>query len=385
MYTEFTMRPLKIGSLAGIPILVHPSWFLLLALVTWLLATNVFPSWLEDRSTAVYIMMAASTVVFFFASIILHELAHSLVARGYRIPVKSITLFAFGGVAQITREAKRPLAELLVAVVGPATSMVLGFAFLGAWYLAGAQDDHSLDVMLLWLSITNFALAIFNMIPAFPMDGGRVFRSLLWMVTGKYEASTSIAAWTGRGFGWLMMAFGLLLALGAAGLAANPVQGLWLIFIGFFLENTARQNLVQGKAIRILDKYRAADLMMTNPPIVEADAAVGRLARGVIEFNPRVCYFVEDHGALAGILSAYQMLLIPEARWDTTTARDAMVPSKRLHAVAPDRKASEVLMEMEEGDLTHLPVVDHGRVLGVVGRDRLLGVLQREGMLAAKA
>jgi len=375
------MKPLRIGSLLGIPILLHPSWFLLLGFVTWLLASSVFPAWLEDRSPALYFVMALGSVALFFASIVAHELAHSVVAKAYRIPVRNITLFIFGGVAQITREAKRPLAELLVAVVGPLMSFVLAIVFLGAWWLAGADEGHALDVTLLWLGITNLALAVFNMIPAFPMDGGRVFRSLVWMVTRNYYRSTEVAAWTGRAFGWAMIAGGILLVFGPGRLIQNPLQGLWFMFIGFFLETTARQNLIQARAIRALDQYSASDLMLTDPPVVERDVAVGLLARGVIELNPRICYFVEDHGKLAGILSAYQMLRIPEARWDVTTAGQAMVPSDRLHAVGPDKKASEVLMEMEEDDLTHLPVVKDGRVVGVIGRDRLLGVLRQAGFL----
>jgi Zn-dependent protease len=375
------MKPLRIGSLLGIPILLHPSWFLLLAFVTWLLASDVFPAWLDDRSASVYFAMAAATVVMFFASIVAHELAHSVVAKAYKIPVRSITLFIFGGVAQITREARRPLSELLVAVAGPFMSLVLGIVFLGAWWLLGSHEHRAVDVILLWLGITNFALAVFNMIPAFPMDGGRVFRALIWMVTRNYYRSTEIAAWTGRVFGWALMAGGLLLIVGPGDVVQNPVQGIWFLFIGFFLETVARQNLVQSRAVRTLDRYNASDLMLSDPPIVDRDVAVGLLARGVIELNPRICYFVEDNGRLAGILSAYQMLRIPEARWDATTAAHAMVPSNRLHPVQPDRKASEILMEMEEEDLTHLPVVKDGRVVGVIGRDRLIGVLRQAGFL----
>jgi Zn-dependent protease len=377
------VKPFRVGSLAGIPILLHPSWFLLLGFVTWILASGVFPDWLEGRSYWVYVAMALCTVVVFFASIVAHELAHSLVAKAYRIPVRSITLFIFGGVAQITREAKRPFSELLVAVAGPLMSFLLGLAFMGLWWAFGAREDRPVDVIFLWLSITNFALGIFNMIPAFPMDGGRVFRSLLWMISHNYYRATEIAAWTGRAFGWAMMGGGLLLIFGPGGVPRVADQGFWFMLIGFFLETVARQNLVQARAVRALDRYNAEDLMLSDPPVVERDVAVGLLARGVIELNPRVCYFVEDHGKLAGILSAYQMLRIPEARWDATTAGQAMVPSNRLRAVGPDRKASEVLMEMEEDDLTHLPVVREGRVVGVVGRDRLLGILRQAGFLRA--
>jgi len=376
------MGNIRLGKLLGIPILVNPSWFILLGLTTWLLAFQVFPDSLENARTTTYVVMAVSSVLIFFLSIVLHELAHSVVARAYKIPVKNITLFIFGGVAQITREAKRPLAELLMAIAGPMMSLALAFAFLGAWWLLGADDTRAIDHVLFWLAITNGALAIFNLIPAFPMDGGRVFRSLIWLVTRDYFRATSIAAWTGRMFAWTMMAVGLLAFAGIdVYVARNAVGGLWLVLIGLFLENAARQSLVQGKVIKTLQGYSATDLMIADPPVVERTVTVGTLARGVIEINPRVCYFVEDDGKLAGIISAYQMALVPQAEWDSVTAGQAMIPSSKLSAIAPDRPASEVLMEMENGGLTHMPVVGEGRVLGVVGRDRIVGLLRQAGFL----
>lgn len=377
---------LRVGSLAGIPVLVSPSWFILFGLTTWLLATQFYPDALEDASRATHYAMAAASVILFFVSIVLHELAHSLVARAYRIPVKSITLFILGGVAQITREAAKPLHELLMAAAGPLTSFALAGLFAGAWFALGAQSDRPVDYVLVWLALMNTILGVFNMLPAFPMDGGRVFRSIAWMVTGDYSRATSVAAWTGRGFAWAGMAAGMLAIAGQdMFIADNAASGIWLIFLGLFLENAARRSLEQNRLVTELRMYTAADIMTPDPPIVDGERTVGSLARGVIELNPRVCYMVADKGALAGLISGYELREVPEGKWDSVTAKEAMVPSQVLRATARERLLSDVLLEMETEDLFHMPVVDNGRVVGIIARERIMRLLRQAGLLPAQA
>jgi len=377
---------IRIGSLAGIPILLSPSWFILFGLTTWLLATQFYPDALEDAGRATHYAMAATSVVLFFASIVIHELAHSLVARAFHIPVKSITLFILGGVAQITREAARPGHELLMAAAGPLTSLALSAAFFGFWFAFGAGSTRPVDYVLVWLALMNLILAIFNMLPAFPMDGGRVFRSLAWMVTRDYNRATSIAAWTGRGFAWAGMGAGLAAVAGRdVVLASNAAGGAWLIFLGIFLENAARRSLEQNRLVRELRLYRAEDVMHRDPPIVDGGQSVGALARGVLELNPRVCYMVQDEGRLAGLLSGYEMAAIPEQDWDRVTASQAMVPSAALRAIARERLLSDVLLEMEMEELFHMPVVEDGRVVGVIARERILRLLRQAGLLPSRA
>lgn len=377
------MRNIRLGSLLGIPILVNPSWFLLFGLTTWILATEVFPDALSEASAQTHFLMAAASVLLFFASIILHELAHSVVAKAYKIPVRSITLFLFGGVAQITREAARPLGELLMAAAGPLMSFVLGGIFLGIWFVLGAQDTRPIDYVLFWVAWMNFVLGIFNFMPAFPMDGGRVFRSLIWLVTGNYNRATSIAAWTGRGIAWSMMAIGLLAVFYVdVIIARDPLGGGWLILIGLFLENAARQSLLQNRFVRTLQQYHTSDLMTLDPPVVPGSMTVGSLARGVLEINPRVCYFVEENGSLAGIISGYQLREVPEPLWDVTTASQAMVTKDKLRPARKEQLVSEVLLEMETENLLHMPVIEDGRVIGVIARDRILGVLRQAGLIS---
>lgn len=377
------MRNIRIGTLLGIPILINPSWFLLFGLATWMLATQYYPDVLPDETRETHYLLAGISSLIFFASIVLHELAHSVVAKAYRIPVRNITLFIFGGVSQITREATKPLNELFMAIAGPLTSLVLGILFLFTWWGLG-RNANPVDEVLVWVGGINLVLGIFNLVPAFPLDGGRVFRSLIWLVSRNYSRATSIASWTGRGTAWLIMGVGFMGVLGFnTPLTANSLGAAWLIFIGLFMENAARQSLTHNRLLNALQQYSAGDLMVADPPVVSGDMTIASLARGVLELNPRVCYFVEDQGKLAGIISGYQMRLTPEALWDTTTARQVMVPSASLHPAAREQLASDVLIEMESEDLLHMPVIEGGRVIGVIARDRILGVLRQAGLIQA--
>lgn len=377
------MRNVRIGSLAGIPLFINPSWFLIFGLTVWLLAFRLFPRIVEDASTATHILMALVAALVFFVSIVLHELAHSLVARAYRIPVRSITLFIFGGVAHITREAAKPGAEILMAAAGPATSIVLGLFFGAVWYLMGAGADRPVEITLVWLGWMNVLIGVFNLLPAFPMDGGRVFRSLIWLISGNYSRATSIAAWTGRFFAWGIIALGAVAVAGVdVVIATGSFGGLWLVLIGFFLEGGARQSLLQQKLLSALGRYRVGDLMVTDPPVVRPDASVASLARGVLELNPRVCYFVEERGGLAGIVGGDELRAVPERLWESFTAGEAMVPRGRLFPTAADASLTDALMAMEEHDLVHLPVIADDRVVGVIGRDRIIGVLRQAGLVS---
>ncbi len=373
---------IKLGSLLGIPILVNPSWFILFGLVVWLLAADWYPNALENRSTATYLTMAGISAIGFFVCIVLHELAHSIVAKMYQIPVRSITLFLIGGVAQITREAGKPLAELYMAAAGPLTSLALGALFIGSWW-AFDVGDGPVGVVLISLGFMNLVLGVFNFLPAFPMDGGRVFRSLIWLVSGNYNRATSVAAWTGRGIAWVMMAVGFLAVVGVnVYIIREGFGGLWFILIGLFLENAARQSLFQNRVFQKLGQFTARDLMLENPPTVDTSMTIGNLS-SALGLNPRLCWFVEAEGRLAGLLSFHEIRRVPEERWAQTTAAEAMTPSASLKPTNPEATASDMLMEMENSDLTHMPVVEDGRVIGVVGRDKILGVLTRAGILGA--
>jgi Zn-dependent protease len=374
----------KIGSLLGIPVTVQWSWFIAFAGILWLLGARIYPGLIEDQHWTTYLIMAAASAVLFFVSVLLHEFAHAAVARLYKIPVKGITLFIFGGVAQIAREATKPFAEFLMAIVGPLTSMLIGGVFLGLLFATGVDefDDTPVSTLLFWLFLTNVAMGIFNLIPGFPMDGGRVFRSVIWMITGSYSQATTIATWTGRVLAWAMIALGFSAMLGYNTYLANePIGGLWLIFIGMFLEGAARSSQLQLRVMEQLKKYTAADLMLSDCPVIEREDPV-RIVGNVMRVNPRVCYFVEEQGKLAGVLTILQMQGVPEPEWDVTAAGKVMVPSADLHPTAPEKPAADLLVEMESEGYTHMPVVEEGRVVGIVGKDKILNVLKTAGVIS---
>lgn len=375
------LKNVRVGSIAGIPILIHPSWLITLGLVIWFLSARVYPDVYEGGNSALYVVMAAASALLFFASLILHELAHSLVARRYGIPVRNITLFILGGVAQIARDPRSAKAEFFIAVVGPLTSFAIGSVLIGFWFAIGGGSSP-FAVVIVWLGGMNLVVGVFNMLPIFPMDGGRVFRSVVWAVTGNASRATTVAGWSGRFMSWAMMSAGGSLLLGAdLVIFEGTTDGLWLLMIGYFIESSARQSLFQNRLVVELSTFRARDIMVSEPPVVDAGASIAVLARGVLELNPRICYFVEDHGRLAGVVSQYEMRAVPEPEWESTTAAQAMTPREALHAASPDTLASDMLVEMESEDLQHMTVVSDDTVIGIVGRDRIIAILRKSGLL----
>jgi Zn-dependent protease len=309
----------------------------------------------------------------FFASVAIHELAHSVVAKAFGIPVKGITLFLFGGVAQITREATRPLAEFIMAIAGPLMSVALASLFFLLWWLSDLRSNNSTTVMweLLWLM--NIGVAVFNMAPGLPTDGGRVLRSVLWGVTGDYSRSTFIASWSGRLLAYGMIALGLVTAFGAVPFL-SPMSGLWLMLIAFFLEGAARESWRQLKLLDFLRRYHAADIMSTQP----ATAPNWMTLRQAIpqSMDPqRVYLLVADGASVLGVLSAKELQAVRPEAWSTTTVAQAMLPAERARTVAPDADLASVLQTMQGEDLRCAPVVDGGRLVGVVTGDAIVRLL----------
>lgn len=375
------LKNVRVGSIAGIPILINPSWLIPVGLVIWFLSTRVYPDLYVGGNVVLYTAMAIASALLFFASLVLHELAHSVVARRYGIPVRSITLFLLGGVAQIARDPRSAKAEFLIAVAGPLTSFAIGVVLIGVWVAIGGGSSPVASVIV-WLGGMNVVVGVFNMLPIFPMDGGRVFRSLIWTLTGSATRATMVAGWSGRVIAWAMMAAAGSLLLGAdLVVLEGTTDGLWFLMIGYFIESSARQSLFQNRLVAELSLFRARDIMVSEPPVVDAGASIAALARGVLELNPRVCYFVEDHGRLAGVVSLHEMRAVPEPEWESTTAAQAMTPREALHAATPDTLASDMLVEMESEDLHHMAVVSDDTVVGIVGRERIIGILRQSGLL----
>ena len=233
----------KVGRLAGIDLAIHPSWLVIAFLITYSLAEAQFPRQFPGWTTTQYWLVAGGTALLFFASVLAHELSHALVATRFGLKVEGITLFIFGGATSIDSDSRTPREEALIAIAGPATSLAIGFAFLG---LALLVTQPQLGALLGWLGVINIALGAFNLIPGFPMDGGRVLRALLWRVRGDRLVATRNAALVGRITAYLLIAVGVFIALQPGGL----FSGLWLALIGWFLSNAAEATVAQaGKSV----------------------------------------------------------------------------------------------------------------------------------------
>jgi Zn-dependent protease len=372
-------RNIQIARLLGIPVVVNVSWLLTLAFVTTMLALRFYPEVIPRTSPyrddyVLHWAMALSSGIVFFASILLHELAHSVVARRQGIGVKNITLFIFGGVSQIEGEARRPLHEFVMAVVGPLTSVVLAGFFFALWAATGFSDSAPLAIVLQWLFLMNLVIAIFNMAPGFPLDGGRVLRSLIWGVSGNLYRATQLATLVGRGLGYALMAIGAGAFTGILSFL-DPLSGVWFVILGVFLESSARQSWLQARALDVLAKYRAEDVMSSDLETAGSNEQLRYLAnRG----GRRFIFFVSDaDDRVVGVLTEKEL---PPAGVDATphaTAADVMLHPDTIAVAAPKDDAASLLQRMESGSVWHLPVVSEGRVVGVVSKESLLRLLAR--------
>jgi Zn-dependent protease/predicted transcriptional regulator len=359
---------IKIGQVFGIPIFLHLSWILIFGLITYSLADEYgarYPQWTSGQLWSLGLI----TSLLFFGSVLFHELSHSAVARHYRIPVASITLFFFGGIASITRDPDSAGQEFLMAAAGPASSYVLAGGF---WLLARATPNDSMpNALATWLAGTNALLATFNLLPGFPLDGGRVFRSIVWGITKNYSKSTRIASRVGQGIAYAMMAFGLYTAL----ILHSSVNGVWFVFLGWFLLTAARQSYQQVEAQGALQGLRAADVMTSDMPTVGRDLSLDEYSREVSRTGRRAHLVVSD-GKLAGFMRVEILQAVPREDWPSTSVQAVMIPREKLAWTAPDEPVLSVLERMRSANVDQLAVIREDNVVGLVTRDSILRVVQ---------
>ncbi len=366
-----------LGKISGIQFRLHYTWFIIFTLITLSLSLQYFPVIYSGWDTPVYWLAGLLSSLLFFSSVVAHELAHSLVGRANGIPVKSITLFIFGGVAGMTRDAARHGAEFKMAIAGPASSLAIGGIFY-AFHLLAAGTSEPLAAVTFWLAQVNVILAVFNLIPGFPLDGGRVFRSLFWRFSGDYERATRIASRIGRGVGYLFIGGGIVLIFLFPG---QWYSGLWLALIGWFLSYLAVISYRQSRWQHILQKVTAGELMRTDCPVIASGITLSRLVSEYILTGGPRCFLVAGDGGLVGLLALEDIKSVNRADWDRTTAREVMVPARELKAISPDQNALSVLEQMDENAVNQLPVVSAGRFAGLVTRERLLAVLRTRAEL----
>ena len=368
---------LRLGKIGDIEIGLDWSWFVVFTLVTWTLSAYIFP--MEYRwSPTAYWLTGLLTSLLFFASVLAHELGHSVVAIRTGLPVRSITLFIFGGVAQIAREPSRPTQEFLIAIAGPLVSVALGTLF---WLLAQAAPLHSpLAALAGWLSRINFLLALFNLLPGFPMDGGRVLRALLWGMTGDLLRATRIASWTGRGIAYLIMLAGVLLAF----LLGDWLSGLWFVFIGLFLENAASTSYQQLALREALHRHRAGELLrpVGDWVAVPPELPLTELVHRYILRTGRRCFPVVDtYGRLLGIVTLHHVKEVPQEAWASVPVGEAMTPLERVVKVSPEEPLDALLEQMSVDGVNQVLVVEDGRLLGLISRDQLVEFMKTRAEL----
>jgi Zn-dependent protease/CBS domain-containing protein len=368
-------QSVKLTTIRGIDVGIHYSWFIIFFLITFSLTArfaSVHPHW----STVEHYAVGIATSLLFFVSILLHELAHSFVALAKHIPVRSITLFVFGGVAQIGREPDRPMTEFQIAIAGPIASALLAVAFGGVAFLAGDRFEHA-SALAGWLSSINLLLAVFNLVPGFPLDGGRVFRAVLWHFTGNLAKATRIAAGTGQTVGYTFIFLGIW-----TGFTVGWFNGLWIAFIGWFLLNAAQESVVQVSVRSALTGLAAEDVMTRDCPAVSGRMSLAELVQEHILRTGQRCFIVTEGSRLEGLVTLHQIKAVPQERWAELSVGEAMTPSSQVRTVAPATPILEVLQILEGEDINQVPVVAGDRLMGMITRDHLLRVLAAKMELA---
>jgi len=361
----------RLGRLFGIPIGVHWSWFPVFFAVTFTLQLALaqeFPRWPAVERWAV----ALTSALLFFGSVLAHELAHSLLARWRGIPVRGITLFVFGGVSQIEREASRPGTEFLIAVVGPLASFLLGALCLGSLWLL-RPGDLAVGVVLRYLALVNLSVGVFNLLPGFPLDGGRVLRAVLWSLTRSYARATRIAVLTGQAVGMAMMGGGVLTAITAR---VALVTGAWLALLGWFLYGAASAYSRQFRLREVLAPFRARDLVTPHGPLVPPNLSLQDLVQEWFLGLGQRAFLVGGDFAVVGLITLRDVSRVPRERWPLVTVAEVMVPIHQAVTVHPDENAFTVLERMDRAEVNQVPVVEGGRVLGLITREAIIRFLR---------
>jgi len=370
---------IKLGRIFGVEIGLHYSWFIIALLITFSLAGHFEannPGWSDGLRWGVSIV----TALLFFTAIVIHELSHAMVAKFRGLPVRSITLFALGGVAQIEKEAADAKTEFWMGIIGPITSFVIGVVCLLITVALGWTPpefpQQPLPAMLMWLGLINIGLAIFNMIPGFPLDGGRVLRGIVWWITGNAKRATTIAARVGQVIAFLMILYGVMQFFRGAGF-----NGVWIAFIGWFLLSASRESYAQMVISEGLRGLRVADVMSRDFPIVDAHSNLETFAEEHLTRTGRRFWVVTLNGQPEGIITPNEISAVPRNRWPYNTVADVMRPLDATRTVNPNTPVTEALEVMARQDLNQLPVVNERGLAGLISRAHILQLIQTRAEL----
>lgn len=363
-------RRFHLFNLSGFAVSIDASWFLLAILIVWSLATGVFPVYLRGLSAGAYWAMGVAGAIGLFLSIVIHEFFHSVVARRYGLPMKGITLFIFGGVAEMTEEPPSAKVEFRMAIAGPIASLLIAAV---CWVLAlGLRRvaPAPATIVLAYLALLNLALAIFNLIPAFPLDGGRVLRSLLWARWNSLRRATRVASRFGSGFGVLLIIAGVVSVL-----FGDVIQGIWWFLIGLFVRSAASSSYQQVLIRRALEGEPVRRFMTTNPVSVSPSTSIHDLVEQYIYRFHFKFFPVTEDGRLVGCVSTRQVKSVPQSEWATHTVGSVMDQCAPNTVVHPDADAMQALSKMQQSGASRLIVAEDGALVGVIALKDMLDFL----------
>ena len=359
----------ELGRIAGVRISVNWSWLIIFALIVWTLASGVFPSQNPGLSDGTYLTMALAAALVFFASLLLHELGHARQARREGMEIEGITLWLFGGVAQFKRTFPSAGAEFRIAIAGPLVSLGLGVLFVLLAVFAGLPNV--LDGVVAWLGYINLTLLVFNLLPALPLDGGRVLRSALWYVRKDFAWATRVASDIGRAFGYLLIATGLFFLI-----FHGSFSGAWLAFVGWFLLQAATAEARYVATEQALGGLRVRDLMVRDPVTVEADLTLGQFMDEVAWSRRYTTYPVLENGRPIGLLAFRSLAAVSRDEWDERRVRDSMIPREQVPLLEEGESAMDALAQLSESSVNRGLVVEDGRLAGFLSITDLARALE---------
>ena len=364
-----TRQNIPLGRILGIPVGLDYSWFLIFALFTWSLAESYYPAEFKNWPPLLYWFIGALTAIMLFVSVLLHELGHSVMALRYKMPVRSITLFIFGGVAQIGAEPPSAVAEFLIAIAGPAVSFALAVFFYSVQpAVTGIQPLLGLAKYLAYI---NLALVVFNLIPGFPLDGGRVFRAILWAVTKNMRRATLIAANVGRFFGFLFIFVGVWEVF-----SGNIGGGLWTPFIGWFLDNAASAQVHQVVFQGLLAGHKVSQAMSSHCATAPGDLTLQQLVDEHVLVGSHRCFLITRGQDAVGLVTLHRIKEVPRREWATTSAAEVMLPLEQLKRTDPDAELWTALQQMDRDGVNQLPVTRDNQVIGMLSREDVITFLR---------
>ena len=369
MERNTTTNTFRLGSIFGVTIAVHFTWFVIFALITFSMA-GTFAASFPGLPPAAHFLIGVAASLLFFGSVLFHEMAHSLMAIRSGKPVRSITLFIFGGVSEIGKEAARPGEEIRIALVGPLSSYFLAVVFGGLWLLSRRRAPVIGEVSQ-WLATVNVILGTFNLLPGIPLDGGRVLRGIAWSVTGDKDRATRVAAGAGRTIGYMMIIGGVFVAFRLNHL----FNGVWLGFLGWFLVHAAEMEWRRTAVDHAIAGVTASEVMSRDCPSVPGDTSLAEFVEHFLLRSGRRCYVVGESEAPRGIITLNDLLSVPRDEWGRTSVQAAMRRADQIYSVSPDTELEDALRLMDDRNVAQVPVMLDGRLLGLIGRERLIRLI----------